>query len=192
MGRFINADDTGYLGADGTLQSYNLFAYCKNNPTMGFDPTGHFSWTDVFNAAAIVTLAAIAVIVIVSSGGTAAPPLLATASALAGTTVTASAATTVAANIAIAGMATMSFAATAHFSKSGNKEGKDYVQAKNNKTANKWAQEVGYDDAEALKRDFVGESDGSKFNLATNRATKEIILVGLRIAVEVATGLFRK
>ena len=42
IGRWINADDTAYLGADGTLLSYNLFAYCKNNPVMGYDPTGHF------------------------------------------------------------------------------------------------------------------------------------------------------
>ena len=40
-GRFINADDTAYLGADGTLLSYNLFAYCGNNPVMYADPTGH-------------------------------------------------------------------------------------------------------------------------------------------------------
>ena len=192
IGRFINADDTKYWGADGTLLSYNLFAYCKNNPVMGYDPTGYFSWTDVFNTAAVVTIAALAVIAIVGSGGAAAPPLLAAASALAGTTVTAAAATTVATGVVITGVATMGAAATASILESGSKQGKDYVQAKNNKTANKWAQEVGYDDAEALKKDFVGESNGSKFNLATNRATKEIILVGLRIAVEVATGLFRK
>lgn len=42
IGRWINADDTAYLGADGTLLSYNLFAYCKNNPVMAYDPTGHF------------------------------------------------------------------------------------------------------------------------------------------------------
>ena len=41
-GRFINADDIPYLGIDGTPLSYNLFAYCKNNPVMGYDPTGHF------------------------------------------------------------------------------------------------------------------------------------------------------
>ena len=32
VGRFINADEIGYLGANGTVPSYNLFAYCLNNP----------------------------------------------------------------------------------------------------------------------------------------------------------------
>ena len=32
--RFISADSISYLGADGTPVSYNLFAYCGNNPTM--------------------------------------------------------------------------------------------------------------------------------------------------------------
>ena len=112
-GRFINADDTVYLGADGTLLSYNLFAYCKNNPVTGYDPTGHFSWTDVFNVAAVVTIVALAVIAVVSSGGAAAPPLLAAASTIAGTTVTAAAATTVATGVVVTGVAPMGAAATA-------------------------------------------------------------------------------
>ncbi len=32
--RFISADSISYLGADGTPQSYNLFAYCGNNPVL--------------------------------------------------------------------------------------------------------------------------------------------------------------
>ena len=32
IGRFINADDTAYLGADKSPLSFNLFAYCFNNP----------------------------------------------------------------------------------------------------------------------------------------------------------------
>ena len=39
-GRFINADDTDYLGADGSFASYNLFAYCNNNPVNNSDPSG--------------------------------------------------------------------------------------------------------------------------------------------------------
>ena len=30
--RFISADSISYLGADGTITSHNLFAYCGNNP----------------------------------------------------------------------------------------------------------------------------------------------------------------
>ncbi len=40
VGRFINADEIGYLGANGTIPSYNLFAYCENNPVNYSDPTG--------------------------------------------------------------------------------------------------------------------------------------------------------
>lgn len=43
MGRFINADDTTYLGADGTQLSYNLFAYCANNPINRTDTYGNWS-----------------------------------------------------------------------------------------------------------------------------------------------------
>ena len=39
--RFITMDDISYLGANGDLVSYNLFAYCSNNPVMYVDPTGH-------------------------------------------------------------------------------------------------------------------------------------------------------
>ena len=44
MGRFINADDVAYLGADGTTSSYNLFAYCMNNPSNRYDNGGTFSF----------------------------------------------------------------------------------------------------------------------------------------------------
>ena len=55
VGRFINADAIAYLGADGTLLSYNLFTYCKNNPAMGYDPTGHWDW-DLFGKILITTI----------------------------------------------------------------------------------------------------------------------------------------
>ena len=37
-GRFINAD--GYINANGDLIGFNMYAYCSNNPVMGYDPTG--------------------------------------------------------------------------------------------------------------------------------------------------------
>ena len=55
VGRFINADAIAYLGADSTLLSYNLFAYCKNNPAMGYDPTGYWDW-DLFGKILITTI----------------------------------------------------------------------------------------------------------------------------------------
>ena len=43
IGRFINADDVDYLGASGKPISYNLFAYCENNPVNNSDPGGRIS-----------------------------------------------------------------------------------------------------------------------------------------------------
>lgn len=42
IGRFINADEIGYLGVNGTVPSYNLFAYCENNPMNNSDQIGNF------------------------------------------------------------------------------------------------------------------------------------------------------
>ena len=44
--RFINADDVDYLGANGDFTSFNLFAYCGNNPVSRTDIDGH-SWKDI-------------------------------------------------------------------------------------------------------------------------------------------------
>ena len=37
-GRFLNAD--GYVSTGQGLLSYNMYAYCNNNPVMGYDPHG--------------------------------------------------------------------------------------------------------------------------------------------------------
>lgn len=38
--RFINSDDVNFIGATGTVGSYNAFAYCENNPVNRVDYTG--------------------------------------------------------------------------------------------------------------------------------------------------------
>lgn len=43
IGRFISADDVHYIGADGTVSSYNLFTYCKNSPFLYTDESGHWA-----------------------------------------------------------------------------------------------------------------------------------------------------
>ena len=42
MGRFINADDTSMIAANGDFASYNLYAYCGNNPVARHDDGGEF------------------------------------------------------------------------------------------------------------------------------------------------------
>lgn len=40
VGRFISPDDPSLLGVNGDLLSYNLYAYCSNNPVNYSDPSG--------------------------------------------------------------------------------------------------------------------------------------------------------
>ena len=49
--RFISPDDVGYLGANGDLTSYNLYAYCSNNPINYIDSNGYAMHPIVFGAA---------------------------------------------------------------------------------------------------------------------------------------------
>ena len=44
VGRFLNADDTNYIGATGTTLGYNLYAYCENTPTNCSDYSGRFAF----------------------------------------------------------------------------------------------------------------------------------------------------
>lgn len=77
IGRFINADDIDYLGADGSPLSYNLFAYCMNNPVNRFDDDGNFSLPNWAKITIGVAAIAIGVAATALTGGAAAPVLIA-------------------------------------------------------------------------------------------------------------------
>ena len=49
--RWINADDVGLLGANGDFTSFNLFAYCGNNPVTRVDRGGQF-WNTIIGTVA--------------------------------------------------------------------------------------------------------------------------------------------
>ena len=77
MGRFINADNVDHLGADGSPLSYNLFAYCMNNPVNRFDEDGNFSLPNWAKITIGVAAIAIGVAATALTGGAAAPVLIA-------------------------------------------------------------------------------------------------------------------
>lgn len=62
--RFINADNTANLGADGSMLSYNLFAYCFNNPVTLSDDAG--SWPNWLKKA-VAAVAVVAVVTVVAA-----------------------------------------------------------------------------------------------------------------------------
>ena len=51
--RFINADDVSLLGANGDFASFNLYAYCGNNPVLRKDAEGEFWLTATLISAAV-------------------------------------------------------------------------------------------------------------------------------------------
>ena len=56
VGRFISPDDPAYIGANGDFISYNLYAYCSNNPVMGYDPQGTFDWKTCLSGVSLVSV----------------------------------------------------------------------------------------------------------------------------------------
>ena len=62
----------------------------------------------------------------------------------------------------------------------------------NNRDANKQAQKHGYSDAHELKKDYVGKSDISKFDMKYDKTTKEIILESKDGKIQVPTGLIHQ
>lgn len=71
IGRFISAGGIAYLGAGGALLGYNLFAYCGNNPVMGYDPEGTVNWKGFWCGVGITAIGAGIIVATVLTGGTA-------------------------------------------------------------------------------------------------------------------------
>ena len=84
--RFINSDDTDYLGIGGTILSYNLFAYCNNNPIVGNDPAGSFDWGSLGKGGGWLSVGITALVVGVSvlTCGVATPLMVGVAAVTAG------------------------------------------------------------------------------------------------------------
>mgnify|MGYP004654238529 FL=1 len=78
-GRFLNAD--GYVNANGDILGYNMFAYCSNNPVMGYDPEGTFNVDKFFNGGMLLAIGVltVAAAISVASCGTATPLVIAIA-----------------------------------------------------------------------------------------------------------------
>lgn len=164
-----------------------MYAYCQNNPVARNDQNGE-SWRDVARFGLAVAAVGLFALAVASTGGGA---LLLAGMGVSAGAFSLAASTTVA--VGVATMAVSTVCASMDNSQSGtsssSRKGKDYVKAKNNKTANEWAQKAGYENAEEFKDAFV-PNNGSKFNMFMNKKTGEIILIGIEKAIEVATDIF--
>ena len=79
VGRFITIDDISYIDPE-TINGLNLYAYCGNNPVMGFDPDGTWDWGKFWRllgvaAISIAVVAGVALLT-VATGGALAPVLI--------------------------------------------------------------------------------------------------------------------
>ena len=68
VGRFLNIDSLDYADPE-TINGLNLYAYCGNNPVMGYDPEGTWNWSAFGLIAAIVVSAVVGVALTIASGG---------------------------------------------------------------------------------------------------------------------------
>ena len=128
-----------------------MYAYCDNNPIVRSDLDG-CDWKDIFFIGIGVAVVGLAVLAAIPTGGGSLALASLGLSAAAGT---AAAHAAVGTGLALAGFSIL-YAFT--------NNGKNYQQAKDNKTANRWAQEVGEESAESLKEGIVG-NQGAKFNM---------------------------
>ena len=82
-GWFLNAD--GYVRTGTGLLGYNMYAYCDNNPVMGYDPTGEWNWGTFLSGANLIMVGAMAMATAATilSCGAAAPLMVVVAAATA-------------------------------------------------------------------------------------------------------------
>ncbi len=76
--RFLTPDNYSYLDLE-DINDLNLFAYCYNNPVMGMDPTGCFSWSSLWKGIGYVATGVGAVVagaLVIASGVALAPMLV--------------------------------------------------------------------------------------------------------------------
>ena len=80
IGRFISPDSLKYLDPK-AYNGLNLYAYCRNNPVMGYDPEGTLDWggfwKTVLGVAIGIGLAAVTVAAVIASGGALLVPVMA-------------------------------------------------------------------------------------------------------------------
>ena len=69
VGRFLNIDKLSNADS-GEINGLNLWAYCCNNPVMGYDPYGTWDWGRFLKGFAIVAVAVAAVALTVATLGT--------------------------------------------------------------------------------------------------------------------------
>ena len=70
IGRFINADDYELVGTLASVPGQlNMYAYCGNNPVMGYDPYGTWDWESIAKIAlGVLIVTGLAVASIVTAG----------------------------------------------------------------------------------------------------------------------------
>ncbi len=59
--RFISPDDTAYIDPENPI-GLNLYAYCENNPVMGYDPFGTFDLWEFLRGAGNIITGALAIV----------------------------------------------------------------------------------------------------------------------------------
>jgi len=60
IGRWLSADDISYLDPK-SIGGLNLFAYCGNNPVMGYDPMGKWDWSKFWGIFTLVGVTALGI-----------------------------------------------------------------------------------------------------------------------------------